>query len=328
MEYIKNFFVRYWPTVSLFVIGIILILYIAFGFVFFQQGQLQNDFQDKITQFSAVVARPLADITELQNENNKILEALAYKEPRALIKTLVEIADKSGIDISEEAGKFIVPSAGPPGSVKIGNNSYRTTSFNNIQVQGSPDAVHAFLADLDSGTTMPNMELTKITFGADVTIPYLGEEGIRRTEFRDVQNAVTAMMADNGLTIIPDPLNFAAGHAYNYMGDDPTTGGTKEGFPDVNTLAVNKGYTGSASPRDGYVLYGHDRISRDDPSSYETINYLPVLTTVHYYTCEEDGTVRQWDGPNLSTANELIGSEAGFIEQKVLVNVVIYSVAD
>ncbi len=118
-----------------------------------------------------------------------------------------------------------------------------------------------------------------------------GDEEARRTEFHNVSSSVIALMVDNNLALLPNPVTLAA---TNYMGDDPATGATVEGFPDNTTTAANKGYTGVGTPRVGYVLYRHDKISTDT-TLFTTVSYVSMLKTKWYFTCDEDGTVHQWN---------------------------------
>ena len=53
-----------------------------------------------------------------------------------------------------------------------------------------------------------------------------------------------------------------------------------------------------------------DGIATNDMGSILTNNYIPNLTTKYYYTCEADGTVRQFDGPDVATAIEYVDIEA------------------
>jgi hypothetical protein len=158
---------------------------------------------------------------------------------------------------------------------------------------------------------------------SEVEVSFTGEEGSRRVEFRDVQSAVIDMMYNNALFEIPNPMSFADGVATNFMGDDPATGGMVEGFPDITTTAAERGYSGNVTPRDGYVLYRHDKISTDT-TQYTTVSYLTTLTTQYYYTCETNGTVRQWDGPDVETAAEYLDSEESEVETKAALDIDIY----
>jgi len=130
------------------------------------------------------------------------------------------------------------------------------------------------------------------------------EREARRTEKYLVSLAVREMMADNGLSAIPAPLDYAGGMATNGMGLTLTTG-----FPDNTTIVADKGYTGDGTPRDGYLLYEHDGISTDNTTQFETVSYIAMPTTKYYYTCEADGTVRQFDGPDVTTAKEYRDTE-------------------
>ncbi len=325
MENLKSLIARYWPTVSLLIIGLILIVYIALGFIYFQQGPQQKDFEEKTNQLTLVLSRELPGVEELERASDEVNAALAPLEAKNAIAIIVDIADKNGIDVSDSANKLLIPSSSSPKPITIGGSTYSVTTFGNIRVQGSQDAVMAFITDLDSGITLPNMVLTKIIISNDIQIPYSGEEGARRAELRAVQTAVENMISDNNLYGLPNPFSFAGNIATNLMGDDPETVETIEGFPDISTSAIEKGYTGNFSPRDGYVLFAHDKVLADEPTQFETVNYLPTLTTIYYYTCESDGTIRQWDGPSVLASDELIGSEDSRLEMGVILSLDIYT---
>ena len=303
----NNPLTRFRHTAPLFLIGLILIIYIALGFLYLQQDSQQAELRGQITKLSLIVSKPLPSVEELRTEYDNVTLSLAPMTDKAAIDILVGIAEKSGIDTGEGAGKFIVPKA-TFSQVEVGGSTYQLLSFVNIKVQGDYDNVTAFLSDLDSGETRKTMVLRKVDT-KEVEVKYVGEEGDRRAEFRNVASAVMKMMDDNALLEIPNPMSFAGGVAANLTGDDPNTEGTVEGFPDITTTAAEKGYTGADSPRDGYVLYDHDKISTDNTTQFETVpSYNTMLTTRYYYTCEADGTVRQFDGASVVTATEHLGS--------------------
>lgn len=314
---------RFWPTGVFFLGGLLLIAYSALGFLYWQQGAQQKEYEAQIANLSVVLARLLPSGQELQVKYDEANQALAPVTDSEAIAMLVSIAEESGIDIDEKAGKFRVPSA-KSSRAKVGGGTYQLLSFDNIRVQGDDDSVMAFITNLDSGKTLGTMVLKRVAT-SEVKIMFTGEEVARRAEFRLVASAVTKMMEDNNLLVIPDPMNFAGGMATNFMGDGAGTEEEVEGFPDITTTAAGKGYTGTGSPRDGYVLYRHDKISTDDTTQFETISYISTLTTKYYYTCEADGTVRQFDGANVATATEYRGSEASRMETVVTLSVVIYT---
>ena len=329
MEIIQSLLTRFRRMGALFLIGIFLVIYIAIGIVYFQQGSEQRELEEQIitiTRLSLIVAKDLPSDEELRADDEKLREvnlALAPMTDSVAIAKLVSIAEKSGIDVDKDAGKLRIS----PATVreeKRGGSTYQVLSFTGITVQGDYDKVMAFIRDLDSGETLETMVLKKVTI-KEVEVIFVGEEGARRAEFRDVAAAVSAMMADNGLHDIPVPMSRADGVASNLMGDDPDTEETVEGFPDITTLAVDKGYTGTGSPRDGYVLYGHDKISTDDTTTFSIVSYITILTTTYYYTCEADGTVRQFDGANVARVMEYVGSEESKTETVVIVDVDIYT---
>ena len=323
MEIIQALLTRFRRMGVLFLIGIFIIIYIAIGIVYFQQGAGQRELEEQITQLSLIVAKPLGSDEELRAEYDEVNLALAPMTDSDAIEMLVGIAEKSGIDVDKDAGKLRIS----PATVreeKMGGGTYQVLSFTGITVQGDYDQVMAFIKALDSGEALETMVLKKVTI-KPVEVTFVGEEGERRAEFRSVSEAVSAMMDDNGLFRIPNPMSFAGDVATNLMGDDPDTEETVEGFPDITTLAADKGYTGTGSPRDGYVLYGHDKISTDDTTTFSIVSYITILTTTYYYTCEADGTVRQFDVANVAFATEYVGSEESKTETVATVDVDIYT---
>ena len=305
-------------------IGILIIIYIALGFVYLQQGTKQADLNEQITKISIIVSKPLPGAEKLRAEYDEMNLSLSPLAVPEVLEAIVNIASENGINVNPEAGKFNIPPPWNPVERKVGEGSYLVLSVGSIMVQGDYENVMAFISDLDSGETMKNMVLRKVDI-RQVEVAYEGEEAVRRAELRGVSSAVLAMMADNGLTEIPDPKNYEGDIATNYMGDDPDTEGEAEGFPDAATTAAEKGYTGTSTPKDGYLLYQHDLISTDNSTEYATVDYFNVLTTRYYYTCEADGTVRQFDGPDVTTATEYSGSEESKTETIAILGVDLYT---
>jgi type IV pilus assembly protein PilA len=120
-----------------------------------------------------------------------------------------------------------------------------------------------------------------------------GDEEARRTEFHNVASAVVAMMTDNNISTIPNPVTTTA---TNYMGDtaDPAV----TGFPDVTTTFAAKAtaagitYTGTAG-RNGYVLYRHAKPT--SATTFTVASYVSMLKTRWFFTVDSDGTVHQWN---------------------------------
>ena len=303
--------------------GLLVIIYIAFGFVYLQQAPKQKDLEEQITRLTLVVSRPLPSSEKLQAEYEDVNSSLVPMTDSDAIARLVGIAEENGIDISEGSSLFRVRSASSS-QVQVGGGDYQLLSFKNIYVQGDYDSVMAFISDLDSGKTLKTMVLKRVAT-TETEVPFTGEEGDRRAEFRKVAAAVMDMMDDIALSEIPHPMNFTGDNATNLMGDDPDTEETVEGFPDITTTAADRGYSGNTTPRAGYVLYNHDKISTDNTTQFETVSYINVLTTNYYYTCEFNGTVRQFDGADVATATEYLGSAASKMDTIATVDVVIYT---
>jgi len=302
MGIINKLIGRFWPTGILFVVGFVLIIFVALGFLYFQQGAEQRDLEEQIAQLTIVVTRPLPSVEKLQADYDEVNRSLTPLTVKPTLDLLLTIAEKSGIEVDPDAGKFKIP----PGSSReeeMGGGSYQVLSFKSILVQGEYDDVMAFISDLDFGKTLETMVLKKVDIKQTELKLKVGEQG-RREEFRKMSFVVRDMMTDNGLLEIPAPLDYAGGIATKDMGSTST-----KGFPDNTTTAADRDYTGTDTPRDGYVLYEHDKISTDNTSQFETVNYITVPITTYYYTCEADGTVRQFDGSDVATAMEYPNSE-------------------
>jgi len=115
-----------------------------------------------------------------------------------------------------------------------------------------------------------------------------GEEEAKDTEFANIQASVHAMMTDNELSILKNPVTLDANRT-NDM----------ELFPDT-TAAVDKGIdilgnTYIGTDKAGFVLYQHDRIAADGSSTVNLSNYVATQTTAYWYTVDDQGTVTQLD---------------------------------
>lgn len=296
-------------------LGVCLILYAGLGFIIIQQEPKQKSLEEQISKTMAIVSKPLPDIKKLQAQYDAVIQKLAPIESSEALQKIVDIAEESGINIDPNSDKLKIPPPQAPKAQKAGETTYTVQSFNQVKVQGDYDSVMSFIADLDSGKTKETMFLKRVDISF-VEIKYTGEEAIRRAEFSEVIAAVQAMMADNGLSKIPNPLNYKGGVATSNM----------TAFPDATTTAVDKGYTGTANPKAGYLLYQHDRISSDNTTVFKATNYIARRgTQYYYYTCEAAGTVRQFNGSDIAKATEYSGSEEFFVETVANVDIDLYT---
>ncbi|GAH62299.1 unnamed protein product, partial [marine sediment metagenome] len=166
MEAIKNLLIRFRQSGVLVLIGFFLIIYIAFGFVYWQQGSEQRELEEQSAKISLILIKPLPSEEKLRAEYDNVNLALAPMTDSDAIELLVDIAEKSGIDVDPDSGKLVVPSA-RVGEEKVGGGTYQVFSFKNISVQGDYSNVIAFISDLDSGETpeTKTMVLKKVTIG-------------------------------------------------------------------------------------------------------------------------------------------------------------------
>ena len=114
-----------------------------------------------------------------------------------------------------------------------------------------------------------------------------GETEAKETEFSNVQSAVVAMMVDNGLSTLPNPVTVAT----NDMSQ----------FPDTSVCGVDKlrDPLGASYQllfdKDGFILFGHDIDA--DGTANNLVNYVNTQNTTYYYAVDASGTVTQSDPP-------------------------------
>ena len=112
-----------------------------------------------------------------------------------------------------------------------------------------------------------------------------GETEAAETEFKNVQSAVVAMMVDNLLNTLPNPVPEA--NATNDMG----------AFPDVSVCQVDKLTDPDGNnyvflgDKNGYILYQHDLIA--DGALDNLVNYVATENATGTYYVDSNGTVFQ-----------------------------------
>lgn len=126
--------------------------------------------------------------------------------------------------------------------------------------------------------TMVNYKFREVTAEAQA-----GETKAAETELANVQSAVVAMMVDNGISQLPNPVTKATLD----MGAFPGTSvcGVDK-LEDPNGKLYIRG-----QDKSGYLLYGHD-ITADGDNTL-LVDYLTVRYTMGTYTVDKYGTVTQ-----------------------------------
>jgi type II secretory pathway pseudopilin PulG len=112
-----------------------------------------------------------------------------------------------------------------------------------------------------------------------------GEEEAAATEFTNVQSAVVAMMVDNQLSTLPNPVLVATSDMAAFP--DATSACTVVGEK-VNDPS---GTAYADGDKDGFLLYTHDIVA--DGAVTPTVNYTATQNTKGTYTVDAGGTVDQ-----------------------------------
>ena len=118
-----------------------------------------------------------------------------------------------------------------------------------------------------------------------------GETEAQETEFANIQSAVVAMMVDNQLSTLPNPVT------------TPTS--DMSVFPDTSVCETDKlvdpagYYYAVGTDTNGYILYQHDISGTGTVANPGTnpdqidVNYVATATTSFLYAVDANGTVTQ-----------------------------------
>jgi len=117
-----------------------------------------------------------------------------------------------------------------------------------------------------------------------------GEEEAKDTEFANVQTAVVAMMTDNGLSVLPAPVDVST-NLMNTFPDATSSATVPVADPGKVTDPDNATYDYVAGDLVGYLLYQHDITA--DGAATGLVNYVATNQTAYWYTVYTDGTVYQ-----------------------------------
>jgi len=143
----------------------------------------------------------------------------------------------------------------------------------------------------EAGFTLIELLIVVAILGvlAAVVIPNVGrfigrgQTEASATELSNIQAAVTAMMVDNNLSELPNPVAVAT--------DDMGA------FPDATSACLTDklldpvGTAYQAGDKDGFILYQHDVTA--DNAVTGLVNYVATQTTKGTYTVDANGTVDQ-----------------------------------
>ncbi len=120
-----------------------------------------------------------------------------------------------------------------------------------------------------------------------------GESEAKETELSTIQASVHAMMVDNEIATLPNPVTSST----NDMGAFPDTSATAAaGAGDKDKDVLGTDYV--VADKDGYYLYQHDRIAEGD-ATIGLVNYTATQTTSYYYDVDAAGTVTQYESSGL-----------------------------
>jgi len=111
-----------------------------------------------------------------------------------------------------------------------------------------------------------------------------GESEASETELTNLQTAVVAMMVDNQLSTLPNPVSSATSNMSTFP--DSTSACTTDKVNDPNGTAYD------GSDKDGFILYQHD-ITADSSDNTSLVNYVATELTKGTYTVDAAGTVTQ-----------------------------------
>ena len=116
-----------------------------------------------------------------------------------------------------------------------------------------------------------------------------GKSEAKDTEYQTVQEAVHAMMTDNEISLLPNPVDTTQ---TNDMAAFPDATSDWNASPGGKTIDTD-GVAFESGDLPGYVLYHHDRVGGGDNTTLT--NYVATPTTAYWYTVDNMGTITQHD---------------------------------
>jgi type IV pilus assembly protein PilA len=123
-----------------------------------------------------------------------------------------------------------------------------------------------------------------------------GESEAEDTEFANIQSAVVAMMVDNGLSSLPNPVTTRTNDMFLFPDatSDDTDGSDADSLEDKLNDPNGNPYDFTAAGDDvtGYRLYMHDITGDSDNASL--VNYTATRTTSFWYTVDSSGAITQY----------------------------------
>ena len=119
-----------------------------------------------------------------------------------------------------------------------------------------------------------------------------GEEEAKQTEFANMQSAVVAMMVDNGLSKLHNPVSANRTKDMALFPDKDSVAGSADKSFGPKQDGTTANYT--ASDKNGYLLYQHD-LYADGSNTADLVNYVATQITAYWYTVDALGTVTQYD---------------------------------
>lgn len=245
-------------SIFLIVNGLVIIVLIGLAVLYFQNASNQNGLWEQIAQIKAVVAKPLASMDKLRADYKIANEALTVTSSQIVLEKIKATAAECGIDVNQNAGTFIFNASGAPKIVKVGKNSYQAIPFNGIQVKGEYKNVMEFVNKIDGGYVLSTLVLKNVVYD-DLSTEELNDAAIK--EYGTVLAAIQAMMRDNQLVDIPNPVAaLAGGIASNDMGT----------FPDSISGWASMPHKGKITDPSGKEYYSGERGRTDGAKFWDT----------------------------------------------------------
>ena len=165
---------------ALFVLGFVLLICLALGVVYFQQTVKQKELRDQVARLALTINQPLAGAEQLKSDYEEVLNSIPTPDSKAIIEMIVDVARSSGIDVSAESAKFLIPPQSVANDTKVGDIIFQKITFRDIKAQGGYDKVMNFVANLEAGSilktavvTAANISVSKVKVKDSEELEYL-----------------------------------------------------------------------------------------------------------------------------------------------------------
>ncbi len=149
-------------------IGFFLTIYIGFGVVYFQQNQNIPKLKSQLALREQQLQRPPPVTEQLKGYHETVNKSIPTGlKGEDTIVAIVNLADKSGFDVTLNTTKLSIPQGDKAKTEKVGKRSYSVLSIQINGIHGDYGHVMAFISNLYSEPGLETLVINKVAVDRD-----------------------------------------------------------------------------------------------------------------------------------------------------------------